>query len=161
MFHHTLDFWLLTWAGNWEQLSSFSAYPGSLAQQKYEGTWWPQHKSCFLYCLPAAPPEAMARQVLLQGKPCTPRHSSTPGLLPGPGMWKTLPWHRGGSFPHSLPKRAEILDLSSHSALPTDTVLRLSLFAAAQPGFSSWFNRAPYFDYSRILRVLLKPLWKM
>lgn len=55
MFHHTLDFWLLTWAGNWEQLSSFSAYPGSLAQQKYKGTWWPQHKSCFLYCLPATP----------------------------------------------------------------------------------------------------------
>lgn len=54
MFHRTFDFWRLTCAGNWEQLSCFSAYLGSSAQQKSQGIWWPQHKaaSCSAYLEP-------------------------------------------------------------------------------------------------------------
>lgn len=125
-FHHTPDFWLLTWAENWEQLSCFSAYPGSSAQQKSQGIWWPQHKAafCSAYLQPtredgmAGPAAGKALHTMAQ-------------LHARSAPRKILPWHRDSSSPHSPPKWAEILDLSSHSVLPTDTVSWLSLFAAA------------------------------
>lgn len=126
MCHHTLDFWLLSQAGNWEQLSYFSAYPGSSAQQKSQGIRWPQHKAalCPAYLEPT-------RCDGMTGPAARKALHTTAQLHGRSAPRKTLHRHRGSSFPHSLPKRAEILDLTSHSVLPTDTVLLFALFAAA------------------------------
>lgn len=83
--------WFLASNLSWKLRAAFllQCIAGLLGTAEISGhlTNWAQ--SCFLCCLPAAPPgEVRAWQVLLQGKPGTPRHSSMPHLLPGPGMWK-------------------------------------------------------------------------
>lgn len=109
--------WFLASNLTWKLRASslFQCIPRLLSTAEISRHLMASAQSCFLFCLSG--PHSMwwhawscCRESLAQ-------------LHGRSAPRKTLHRHRGSSFPYSLPKRAEILDLSSHSVLHTDSFI--------------------------------------
>lgn len=129
-FHHNLDFWLLTGAGN-RAVSLLQCIPGPWAQQKSQGIQWPRHKAAFC---PAAQPRWWSASSYCRDSPA---HSAQ---LPG----KLCPGTEAAACPTAFPKgQKSWTPALTHHHLQTQLHGLLGLQLLNQ-------GLAPYFDYSGI-----------